>query len=179
MGGLTNHVFAYGSLAGDLQGAPARLRGYRRRLGVAADNSVAIPGYKRYVDPADGSAPDVFVAFADLAVDEETIVNGLLVPVTPQQLWELDERERNYDRVDVTLDVDPSPGTVWAYMGSPAGRERLQIGVELGRVVVTRAYLQGVHDAFAALGEEEYEEFLDSSDFAGLPIADLDRIELP
>jgi hypothetical protein len=179
VGGLSDHLFAYGSLVAELEGVPGRLRGYRRRLGVAADNTLAIPGYKRYLNPADGSAPDVFVAFADLAYDEETVVNGIIVPVTAPQLWDLDERERNYDRVDVTLDADPAPGTVWAYVGSPAGRSRLLTGVEMERAVVTRAYLLRVHEAFQALGPEEYEDFLDSSDLDDLPVVELDRVELP
>jgi gamma-glutamyl AIG2-like cyclotransferase len=179
MGGLSNHVFAYGSLVGDLEGTPGRLRGFRRHLGVAADNSVEIPGYKRYVNPADGTAPEVFVAFADLTPDDDTVVNGLVVPVTPEQLWELDERERNYDRVDVSLDADPAPGTVWAYMGSPDGRARLEAGVAEDRAVVTRAYLEGLYAAFRALGREEFDEFVESSDIRNLPILELDRVDIP
>jgi hypothetical protein len=179
VGGLTEYLFAYGSLAGELAGVPGRLRGYRRRLGVAADNSIEIPGYKRYLDPADGSAPAVFVAFADLVEDEDTIVNGVLAPLPPTDLVALDLRERSYDRIDVTADADPAPGTVWAYIGSPAGRARLQQGEAAGAAVVTRAYLDGIHAAFRALGAEEYDEFLASSDLDGLPIRDLDRVDLP
>ncbi len=179
VGGLTEYVFAYGSLVADLAGSPARLRGYRRVLGVAADNSERIPGYKVYTDAADGSVPPVFVAFADLRPDEDTIVNGVVAPVSAAQLDALDARERNYDRVDVTLDVDPDPGTVWAYVGSDAGRERLAAGVAAGRAVVSRTYLQTLDSAFRALGEEEYEEFLESSELTGLPVADLNRLDVP
>ena len=171
MGRLTEHVFGYGSLAGDLgpRATATRLDGYRRVWGVAADNRRAIPGYKQYRLRADGSVPAVFVAFLDVVVDPRSAVEGMLAAVDEASLAGLDLRERNYDRVDVTAAIDnPPPGRVWTYVGSSAGRARLAAGVASGRLAVARDYLDAVHDRPRA-----------SSILDGVPVLDLERVDLP
>src|SRR5436190_2374812 len=117
-------VFGYGSLAGEHERCPvARLRGWRRVWGVAMDNRVDVPGYKSYRLRADGSRPAVFVAFIDIEPDRVRVVTGVCMPVDPAGLSELDRRERNYDRIDVTAAIEGrAPGRVWAYRRSDAGR---------------------------------------------------------
>jgi hypothetical protein len=176
-----DHVFGYGSLARDLLAdvAVARLAGYRRVLGVAADNSEEIAGYKRYRLPADGSFPAVYVAFLDVVEDPETAIGGVLAPVAPAALADLDRRERNYDRIDVTAAIDSPPaGRVWAYRGSPAGRARLRAGVAAGTAVIQRSYLDHVRDGFRRLGDVEYDRFVATSDLDSLPLWDLERVDL-
>jgi len=96
-------VFGYGSLAGEHLRCPvARLRGWRRAWGVAMDNSVDLPGYKAFSLRTDGSRPAVFVAFLDIEPDPTSSVTGVCVPVEDSDLHALDDRERNYDRVDLT-----------------------------------------------------------------------------
>jgi hypothetical protein len=152
-----------------------RLRGVRRVLGVAMDNTVDLPGYKFYRDPRDGSRPAVMVAFADLvaAPGGAPAVNGVLVAAP--DLEALDRRERNYDRIDVTdrLD-DPPAGRVWAYFGSAAGRARFAAGP----AVVARGYVEAVQAGFRALGPEEHRAFLESTDFGGVPVMALERVDL-
>lgn len=178
----TDFVFGYGSLARDLlaEVTVTRLRGYRRAFAVAADNSERIAGYKRYRLPADGSFPDVYVAFLDILEDPQTVVNGVLAPIDPTALADLDRRERNYDRIDMTAAIDSPPaGRVWAYRGSSAGRARLQAGVAAGTAVVQRSYLDHVRDGFRRLGEAQYDEFLATSTLDDLPLLDLERVDLP
>ena len=184
MGRLTprDFIFGYGSLARDLLGdvVVARLDGYRRVLGVAADNSEAIPGYKRYRLPVDGSFPAVFVAYLDIVEHPQTVVNGVVAPIDSSALADLDRRERNYDRLDVTASIDsPPPGRVWAYAGSPDGRARLAAGRAAGTAVVQRAYLEHVQAGFRRLGDAQYGHFLASSGLDGLPLLDLERVDLP
>jgi hypothetical protein len=158
-------------------GEVRRIAGLRRVLGVAMDNAVDLPGYKHYLDPRDGSRPAVMVAFADLVEAPGgggPSVNGVLVPAA--DLAGLDRRERNYDRVDVTDRVaDPPPGRVWAYLGSASGRERFAIGP----TVVARAYVEAVQAGFRALGAAEHRAFLASTDFGGVPVVALERVDLP
>lgn len=179
MGGL-EHVFGYASLVQD--GGPGgltRMRGVRRGWGVATDNTRGIPGYKMYLLRTDGSRPAVFVAFLDLLPDPGGAVNGLCRPVTSAELEILDRRERNYDRVDVTASIDSPPGRVWAYVGSAGGRERLRRARAEGTAVISRDYERKVHAGFRALGRAEYESFLASYSLEGLPVWDLERIDLP
>jgi Gamma-glutamyl cyclotransferase, AIG2-like len=177
------HVFGYGSLAAALDGGArvATLRGHRRRWGVAMDNREAIPDYKRFVD-AHGAHPAVHVAFLDLAAGGNgDAVNGVCRPVTARQLAALDARERNYERVDVTaLMDDPThpPGRVWAYVGSAAGRARLEAGRRAGCAVVSREYLDLVLRGFARLGAAELTRFHAGTDLDDLPVRDLRRVDL-
>ena len=89
------HVFGYASLVGADGLRPATLRGHRRVWGVAMDNTVDLPGYKRYLAP-DGSRPALCVAFLDVVPDASASVEGLCVPVDGDALAWLDDRERNY-----------------------------------------------------------------------------------
>jgi hypothetical protein len=182
VGGTARYVFGYGSLAAwaGRGEALAELAGARRVWGVAMDNRVEIPGYKVYVDPADGSRPPVHVAFLDLAdaAPGAPPVNGILVAVDARALDDLDRRERNYERTDVTDRVRDAPGRVWAYTGSAAGRARLADGLRAGTAVVSRAYLDGVRDAFARLGDGEAERFRATTQAPPVPVRELRRVEL-
>jgi len=175
-------VFGYGSLARDLLAdvTVARLTGYRRAFGVAADNSEEIAGYKRYRLAGDDSFPAVHVAFLDIFEAPGSSVNGVLAPVGPGALADLDRRERNYDRIDVTAAIDSPPeGRVWAYRGSADGRARLESGVAAGTAVIQRSYLDHVHAGFRRLGDDEHDLFLASSDLDSLPLLDLERVDIP
>lgn len=166
-------VFAYGSLAGGGAGRPARLEDHRRVWGVAMDNRVDVPGYKVYLCE-DGSRPAVFVAFLDVVADPGAATDGLLLEVDDDALSVLDERERNYERIDVTGAVDGASGaTVWVYRGSGAGRERLRRGLAEGCAVVARAYVETVRAGFAAAGIQ------DGAEPGELPVIGLERVDLP
>ena len=141
------------------------------------DNSETVPGYKYYVDK-DGNRPAVFVAFLDLQPDPEGHVNGACTQVQPEELRQLDERERNYLRTEVTDGLDAPLGRTWAYIGSEPGRGRLSHGNKSGRVVVSREYLDRVEAGFRALGPDEYMTFRNSTDLDGLPIRDLVRVDV-
>jgi hypothetical protein len=182
MGGLTDYVFGYGSLTRDLLAdvEVARLSGYRRGFGVAADNAEEIAGYKRYRLPGDGSFPALHVAFLDIFEDPATTINGVLAPVDPGALADLDRRERNYDRIDVTAAIESPPdGRVWAFRGSRDGRARLAAGVAAGTAVIQRGYLDRVAAGFRNLGAAEHAHFLASSDLDGLPLVELERVDIP
>jgi hypothetical protein len=176
------HVFGYGSLVTSAARAVV-LRGHRRVWGVAMDNRVAVPGYKVYELP-DGTRPPVSVAFLDLEPAAGTAVNGGLLPVDNEALARLDDRERQYERVDVTAAIAPAPaagdGPVWAYAGRPEGRARVAAGrAGMADVLVQRAYLETVEAAFAALGGGALDRYRASTEPPPFPLADLARIDLP
>ena len=173
-------VFGYGSLVAELsRGHVATLRGHRRVWGVAMDNSRDEPGYKSYRLRADGSRPRIFVAFLDIEPDPASTVIGVCTPVADGELAGLDDRERNYDRVDVTDAIDGARGRVWAYRGSRAGQARLRDGLAAGRAAVSRDYLDGVLAGLAAFAAHEAQAMRDSPAQAGLAVLDLRRVEVP
>lgn len=178
--GTPQRIFGYASLVdGTGAGIPARLPGFRRVFCVAMDNARAIAGYKVYRERTGGRRPGVYVAFLDVVADPSATVNGLVRAVAEAELEELDQRERNYDRVEVTDRIEGVEGRVWTYRGSAAGRARLRRGRAEGRAVVARDYLERVRAGFAALGPAAERDFVASTDLDALPLADLERIDLP
>ncbi|MEA2283000.1 MAG: hypothetical protein QOK21_3607 [Solirubrobacteraceae bacterium] len=174
-------VFGYGSLVAGL-GTQARLHGHRRVWGVAMDNTIDLPRYKRYLAP-DGSRPALCVAFLDVIEDAAATVDGLCVPVGPEELARLDDRERNYDRVDVTAQVTaeaPLGGRVWTYRGRAESRARFARALRAGRCAIARDYLAAVEAGVrSALGDAAWDAFAAATPHDGLPVRDLRRVDIP
>lgn len=180
-------VFGYGSLAFESAVIPSRtfasggfvadLGGFQRSWGVAMDNRRDLPGYKYYTDDR-GSRPAVYVAFLAIRPWAQASVNGVCVPVDDNRLAELDVRERNYERVDVSDRLGLDGVRVWTYLASAAGRRRLTRGRELGRVVIDANYLGLVRGAFQRLGDAEYEVCAPSLAPGDLQVLDLTRVDL-
>jgi len=182
---LAQFVFGYGSLLSrDRSPArssalPAHLDGYRRSWNIAMDNMVDLPGYKYYRDPT-GNRPPLFVTFLNLVAAAGHRVNGIVFEVTADDLRELDDRERNYARRDVTDDVtDTSSGKVWTYVGTADARQRYESGLVRGRAVISRAYYDAVLRDFASLGADAVAEYTASTDPPACPIRELERMDLP
>jgi hypothetical protein len=186
----------------DPAGYVTELIGFARGWGVAMDNRRDLPGYKYYRRRDDGSRPAVFVAFLDVVESAPVMgaesapgaaapaaapapalapatVNGVCRPVADDALGALDRRERNYVRVDVTDRLADALGPTWAYVGSPDGRERLGRARADGRAVIGAAYRDAVLAAFAALGPQERAAAEPSLEPGGLPVWELERVELP
>jgi hypothetical protein len=173
------HVFGYASLVAAPAVARATLHGHRRVWGVAMDNAVSIPGYKVYALP-DGTRPPLAVAFLDLDADADTVVEGALLAVDGAGLAALDERERQYERVDVRDRIDPPPGgSVWTYVGRAPGRARVAAGrAGTAPVAIQRSYVELVEAAFAALGDEALARYRASTEAPPFDVLDLTRIDL-
>lgn len=133
------------------------------------NNRLDLPGYKYYVDADTGERPALFVTFLNI-VPGEGSVNGVVAPVSEDELVSLDARERNYVRRQVEL---PGVGHAWTYVGSRAARARYARGPS----VVALDYLDGVRGAFEALGELEL--FERSTEPHAVAVRDLRRVDLP
>lgn len=180
-----HYVFGYGSLVtpggeriAGLTGTV--LRGYRRTWNVAMDNTRAIPGYKRYLDPATGTPPPWFVVFLNIVPDAGRSVNGAVFPVSGEELAELDRRERNYDRIEVSSSLAQAVGgTVWTYTGVRAAVERFETGMRAGRAVISQDYQQIVLQGFTALGDDAVREFHAVTDPPPCSVVPLERVAVP
>jgi cation transport regulator ChaC len=180
------YVFAYGSLLRDLGGSldrrlePCRLRDHRRAWNVAMDNTLTLASYKLYLSAADSSRPAVFVTFLNLIPDDGRHVSGVLFAVNAEELAALDQRERNYDRRDVTGLIDEHPaGRVWTYIGKPEAEQRFALGAREGRAVIDKAYLESVRAGFQLIAADALEEFDATTDPHGCPVLELRRVEIP
>ena len=177
-------VFGYGSLLRprEMRGdaTPSILRGFRRGWNVAMDNRRDIPGYKYYVDEATGERPEVYVTYLNIWEDEGAQLNGLVFPVDPETLLTLDDRERNYERRDVTGNVDADfGGRVWASVGTPAARERYETGRAAGTAVVSAPYEDKVRKDFSSFGQAWLAQFEATTEERTVPLRHLRRIEIP
>jgi cation transport regulator ChaC len=181
-------VFGYGSLvempdkrsgerAAGGRSSRARLHGWRRGWGVAMDNAETIPGYKYYVAP-DGERPDVCVAFLDMRPERDAWVNGVCVPVGLAELEQLDRRERNYHRIDVTAAIEPAIGPTWSYAGRVDSRARYADAAATGRAVVASEYLERVERGFLELGVDAWDEFVRSTAAERPPLRRLCRVDV-
>ena len=182
------HVFGYASLVAlPEQGAlPGCLRGYRRYWGVAMDNWDAVNDPKHFVDPKTGERPHIRVAYLDIEPIRSrgepgaAIVNGLAIPVDAARLAALDEREVNYERIDVTHAFQPPlDGRVFTYVGTAAARERCAQGRADADAFVSRDYVAGVRAAFAALADDALAEFDRTTDPLPFPERDLGLVQPP
>ncbi len=173
-------IFAYGSLlpAGHAalpDGAVAAdLHGWQRSWSVAMDNGVDLPGYKHYVAP-DGHRPDLMVCYLGIDERPSALVNGVALRVGADELPALDERERNYERRDVTGRLSVRlDGRVWAYVGRRAGRDRARRGRRGRRLAIAGSYLERVLAGFDALRQRRRFELL--TEPAGVPVANLSLV---
>jgi hypothetical protein len=144
------------------------------------ENARTIPGYKYYVDALTGDRPDWFVTFLNIVRDRGHRVNGVVFEVTRETLCQLDRRERNYERIDVSDDVSiPVDGPVWAYAGTRAAMTRFERGVRDRRAVISRPYHDGVLADFETIGPEARDRFIALTDPPPCPVVDLRRVDVP
>jgi cation transport regulator ChaC len=165
-------VFGYGSLVSPTslattigrvvapgEVAVAELAGFGRRWNYGAM-------HVRGTWSHDGVAvtDGVMVALGLTAGDESC--NGVMVAVDPGELANLDRRERDYDRTDVTdrmtvLDgvtgvatARPASVRIVTYVPRASAVERYQTARDAGRAAIRQDYWDLVDGAFAALGPD-------------------------
>jgi hypothetical protein len=115
----------------------------------------------------------------DGGVRASDTVNGLCVPVDAARLAALDDRERNYERRDVSALVDAAGARVWTYVGRREARLRMRWAVGARRAVIDADYLDRVAAGFQALGPDEYEAAVASLSPGRLPVISLTRHDHP
>ena len=107
------------------------------------------------------------------------VSNGVVVRVDAQELAELDWRERDYDRVDVTDRIDIEDGVVGervvTYVPRATAIERYLEARDQARAAVEQRYWTLVHDAFAALGEAHLDHLRTGTPHPDVPILDVTR----
>ncbi len=193
MGQETDFVFGYGSLVDKQRLAKflhrdkldkmpitfCRLKGYRRVWNVAMDNTVDIQNYKYYLDTITGERPNVYVTFLNIRPSPDDTIGGVLFRVSPADLELLDRRERNYQRIAVSKEIEPEvSGTVWTYIGRLASEESFLQGLSQNTAVISRDYYQIAYHGYGSWGEEALRDYLNSTDKPDIPLRDLKLVSL-
>jgi hypothetical protein len=175
---LSDYVFGYASLVAleDAEALPGRLRDFRRRWGAAMNNWEGGEEVKQWLDRETGERPRIRVAYLDIDEQAGSAVNGLALPVNAERLAELDTRELNYRRVDVTAAFEgDAAGRVFTYVGLDAARERCRLGIAEGNAFVAADYAAAVRRGFEQLAPGALAEFDRTTDPSPFPERDLYR----
>ena len=163
-------IFGYGSLVspssmattiGRTVGADdvaiAHLDGYGRRWNYG---SLHLRGDWRHdgVDVVQG-----LVVSLGLAASDSESCNGVIVRVTADELAQLDWRERDYERTDVTdqmrVDGETQPRRVMTYVPRPSAVERYEAARDGGRAGIRQSYWEVVSGAFRDLGGDHHDRY--------------------
>lgn len=188
---MKNYIFGYGSLVNVenlkdylnretnyLEYQYVKLLCYRRNWETAMYNLEDIKKYKYYLN-SDGQREDVYISFLNIRMDDNSILEGILFNVDDIELKKLDEREKNYDRIEVTNNIFPKiKGKVWTYIASKQGGSRFHKGVLNNKIVIQKKYIDAVINAYKNINTKALINFFKSTDFIDIPIKDLKRINI-
>lgn len=124
----------------------------------------------------DTEVTDGLVVALGLEANSSESCNGVVIRVTNEELAELDIRERDYERTDVTelmrLESPLSFGQVVTYVPRPSAVSRYEQARDEGRAAIERRYWDLVHSAFDELGAEHHESF-STTPAPDVPVADI------
>ena len=109
------------------------------------------------------------------ATDTESC-NGVAIRVTADELAQLDWRERDYERTDVTdqirLEGPDIPGRIVTYVPRASAIDRYEQARDDGRAAIERRYWDLVHEAFDELGAGHRENF-SATPAPDVPVVDI------
>ena len=105
-------------------------------------------------------------------------LNGVIVSLTAVELADLDVRERDYDRIDVSGlvdagDVDLGGRPVVTYVPTPSAVRRYERARDDGTAGIRRTYWDLVDDAFGSLGAGEWARYRATTPLPDVPIVDV------
>ncbi len=150
------------------------LHSFYRCWNVAMNNQVDLPDYKYYRDRFTNNRLNGFVTFLNIRPHPDRIISGILFRVSNAELRNLDLRERNYQRIDITNQLNIKAQNAWVYIGSKDAEKRYQEGLRQEKAVVSQDYYNSVQNAYRSLGEKEWADYLATTDKPSLPIMDLE-----
>ena len=189
----SNFVFGYGSLVNlkNLQNYLGRklafdsdfvicgLKNFHRCWNIAMDNRLDLPDYKYYIEQKTGNRFNGFVTFLNIRFDKDKTIIGVLFRVSEPELENLDQRERNYQRIDITHQINRAiQGKAWVYIGLEQAKKRYQEGLQKGCAVVSQNYFDLVHDAYFSLGNYAFSNYIATTDKLEVPTVDLKRCKV-
>lgn len=191
---MTTWVFGYGSLVSPTSLGSTLGRAPRRGVDFLA---AECDGWERrwnYGHPMTGmtyagSQVDMIDTVVALGVvrNDVACMNGIITVVSDAELEQLDRRERNYDRVDVTdgvrlLEDGPwkaSTDRVVTYVPRQAALDIYAEARDRGRAGIEIRYWNLVNDAFDVLLDGQGERYRSTTPAPEVPVLDVSRVDPP
>lgn len=187
-------VFGYGSLVSpdsiaatigrpvdlDFGFAPAELHGFTRSWNYGSLRQRAA------WDGPHGRVEAGIVVSLGLVNDRHRSTNGAIVRVTADEFLELDRRESDYDRVEVTDRVATASQTapvvarmrVYTYVPRRSAIERYEGARAEQRAAVRQGYVDLVEQAFGALGPDMHARYRSTTPTPDVPVVAPERVWL-
>lgn len=148
----------------------AHLGNYGRRWNYGARHRTG-----NWVD-GDRSVDAGLIVALGLALADGESCNGVAIRVTPEELAQLDLRERDYDRTDVTrqitLDRDEDVSQVVTYVPRAAAVQRFEKARDAGRAAIEMRYWNLVRSAFDELGPH-HRSLFDTTPAPDVPVVEI------
>lgn len=139
------------------------------------NNSIDLPNYKYYRDSYTRERINAFVTFLNIRPNLNVNISGILFRVTDAELNNLDSRERNYRRINITQQLNIQlQGNAWTYIGLSEAEQRYQTGLAQNKAIIARSYFDTVKNAYLSLGSQEYAEYIATTDKPAVSIMDLE-----
>lgn len=118
----------------------------------------------------------IVVSLGLVAVGGGQRCNGAVVRVSSGELALLDERESDYERIDVTDRVEvpagPVGGRIATYVPRPSAIERYESARDARRAAIRAGYVDLVLSAFEALGADHGDQYRRSTPAPDVPVVD-------
>lgn len=133
------------------------LNDYQRRWNLLAPN----PGFVYCIIQPDTIQPEAGV-FLNIEERPGNALNACLFVIEESDLPGFDLRERRYQRIDVSNQIEEYTivgGAVFAYIGLPEFTQEPEINNPT-KHFISQNYLNTIEDAFSSLGEEFESEFI-------------------
>ena len=103
----------------------------------------------------------VVLPSSTFALNPGTLSLEFLFRVDHEDLVKLDQRERNYERVDVTHMIDVQiEGKVWVYIGLDEAEQCYQNGLKRYNAMICQSYFDLVCNAYRSLGDEAFSNYV-------------------
>jgi cation transport regulator ChaC len=131
-----------------------KLNGYKRIWNVAMDNSKNLENYKFYKEKINEELirPSYFVTFLNIQKDVNYNILGILFYVNKTMLEKLILRERNYDLIEISKDIDINlDDKVFAFIAKKTAIERFNNGLHNNKSIISKEYFDFVKNSYLKL----------------------------
>lgn len=127
-----------------------KLKKHRRVWNVAMDNHITLENYKYYLEG--DIRPNYFVTFLNIEKSKNSEVLGVLFKVDKEMLEKLHLRERNYQLIEITSNLDIKiDEKAYTFIAKDESIDRFNSGIKNLKCVISKEYFDFILNSFQIL----------------------------